>query len=127
MLRRRRTLTEDFILDFIYRGILPALAIMGFLFFLFCIPILLSGGDEEETKEPECQVVSKSEKEVHIHCSLPEAPKETPSVIEVKTTSNTPPLFDTKDSPIKLKIEKDGNEKDPMCLHDCSHLPGSGK
>ena len=126
MAKPRRTLTEDFILDFIYHGILPTLAIMGFLLVLF-LPIILSAGDEEETKEPECQVVSKSDKEVHIHCSLPEAPKETPSVIEVKKTSNTPPLFDTKDSPIKLKIEKDDNEKDPMCLHDCSHLPGSSK
>lgn len=126
MTKRRRTLTEEFILDFIYHGILPALAIMGFLLILF-FPILLLEESEEETKEPECQVVSKSEKEVDIRCSLPEAPKETPSVIEVKTTSNTPPLFDTKDSPIKLKIEKDGNEKDPMCLHDCSHLPGSSK
>lgn len=127
MPKHRRTLTEDFILDFIYHGVLPALAIMGFLLILFCIPILLSGGDEEEAKEPECQVVSKSDKEVHIHCSLQEAPKETPSVVEVKKTSNTPPLFDTKDSPIKLKIEKDGNEKDPMCLNDCSHLPRSNE
>lgn len=53
--------------------------------------------------------------------------KEPLPAVYSKETSNTPPLFDAKDSPIKLKNEKDGNEKDPMCLHDCSHLPGSSK
>ena len=117
----------DFIGEFLYHGVLPGLSIMGLLLLILGIPTLFLGGDEEEAKEPSCQVVSRSDKEVHIHCSLPEAPKETPSVIEVKKTSNTPPLFDTKDSPIKLKIEKDDNAKNPMCLHDCSHLPGSSK
>lgn len=56
-----------------------------------------------------------------------ESPKKEPlSAVYPREKSNTSPLFDIKDSPINLKRTKP-NEEDPMCLNDCSHLPGSSK
>lgn len=56
-----------------------------------------------------------------------EPPKKEPlPAVTPREKSNTPPLFDTKDSPINLKRTKT-DEEDPMCLNDCSHLPRSSK
>lgn len=54
-------------------------------------------------------------------------PKKEPlPAVTPREKSDTPPLFDTKDSPINLKRTK-SNEEDPMCLNDCSHLPRSSE
>lgn len=56
-----------------------------------------------------------------------EPPKKEPlPAVTPREKSDTPPLFDTKDSPINLKRTK-SNEEDPMCLNDCSHLPRSSE
>lgn len=56
-----------------------------------------------------------------------ESPKKEPlSAVYPREKSNTPPLFDIKDSPINLKRTK-SNGEDPMCLNDCSHLPRSSE
>lgn len=56
-----------------------------------------------------------------------EPPKKEPlPAVTPREKSDTPPLFDTKDSPINLKRTKT-DEEDPMCLNDCSHLPRSSK
>lgn len=52
-----------------------------------------------------------------------EAPKKKPlPAVYPKEKSNTPPLFDIKDSPINLERTK-SNEEDPICLNDYSSSP----
>lgn len=86
----------------------------------------LQGGEKSPPPKAECQVTSRGETEVDIRYTLASPSKEPLPVIYPREKSNTPPLFSVEDSPINLKRTK-SNEEDPMCLHNCSHLPGSSK
>lgn len=106
--------------------------IPGLIFIVgMMIPLMIAEKylQEEDSSPPpkaECQVVSRSETEVDFRCTLASPSKEPLPAVYPEEKSNTPPLFDIKDSPINLKRTK-SNEKDPMCLNDCSHLPRSSK
>lgn len=116
----------DFLEFFLKFYLIPGLIFIVGMMISLMIAKYLQEEDSSPPPKTECQVVSRSETEVDFRCTLASPSKEPLSAVYPREKSDTPPLFDIKDSPINLKRNKP-NEEDPMCLNDCSHLSRSNE